>query len=84
MQWWKKMRSDLLWFSMDANMATMFIWREIPMTLLIHQAFENQALINPEKTAVSFYDDSLSFNELNSRANQFARYLLAKAYHLVI
>lgn len=48
------------------------------MTLLIHQAFENQALINPEKTAVSFYDDSLSFNELNSRANQFARYLLAK------
>ncbi len=41
----------------------------------IHELFEEQVLKNPEGIAVSYEDDSLTYSELNERANQLAHYL---------
>lgn len=43
----------------------------------IHQLFEEQAENTPDAIAVVFEDSSLSYNELNRRANQVAHHLLA-------
>jgi natural product biosynthesis luciferase-like monooxygenase protein len=43
----------------------------------IHGLFEAQAVRTPDKTAVVFEDQSLTFRELNRRANQLARRLQA-------
>lgn len=40
-----------------------------------HKLFEQQVKITPEAVAVSCAGDSLSYRELNARANQLARYL---------
>lgn len=42
---------------------------------LIHQLFERQAESTPEMPAIACGDEILSYRELNSRANQLARYL---------
>ncbi len=42
---------------------------------LIHQLFERQAEVAPEKPALACGDAILSYCELNARANQLARYL---------
>ncbi len=39
--------------------------------------FEKQVAATPNNTAVTFYDEGLSYQELNEKANQFARYLVA-------
>jgi amino acid adenylation domain-containing protein len=39
--------------------------------------FEEQALKTPERTAVSFGDNSLTYQDLNERSNQLANFLLA-------
>lgn len=44
-------------------------------TLCIHDLFEKQAQLQPNKTAVVFQDTSLTFQELNQVANQLARHL---------
>ncbi|OTA15699.1 PvdJ [Xenorhabdus vietnamensis] len=41
-----------------------------------HELFEEQAALNPEKTALVFGDDSLSYQALNEQANQLAHYLI--------
>ena len=43
----------------------------------IHQYFEEQVERHPDKTAVIFCDEQLSYRTLNQRANQLARFLLA-------
>ncbi|MCC8464010.1 non-ribosomal peptide synthetase [Photorhabdus bodei] len=40
-----------------------------------HELFEEQAALYPEKTAVIFDGNSLSYQELNKQANQLAHYL---------
>ncbi len=44
----------------------------------IHQLFEQQAERTPEHTALVFENHSLTYKELNERANQLARYLLER------
>jgi len=46
-----------------------------PSDRLLHQFFEEQALSYPERIALRFEGDSLSYGELNQRANRLARYL---------
>ncbi|MCC8378600.1 non-ribosomal peptide synthetase [Xenorhabdus sp. PB30.3] len=43
-----------------------------------HELFEKQAARYPEKTAIVFGSDSLSYQELNQQANQLAHYLIAQ------
>ena len=46
-----------------------------PRQQCIHELFESQARENPEVTAVVFGAESLTYGELNARANQLAHYL---------
>ncbi|WP_323145150.1 amino acid adenylation domain-containing protein, partial [Massilia phyllosphaerae] len=48
-----------------------------PQDQLIHQLFEQQAALQPEATAVVHEQDSLTYAELNRRANQVAHRLLS-------
>jgi amino acid adenylation domain-containing protein len=48
---------------------------EFPSTSCIHQLFEEQVASTPAATAVVFQGDSLSYQELNRRANMLAHYL---------
>ena len=41
----------------------------------IHQLFEDQAFFSPEAPALRFQNQDVSYDELNSRANQLAHYL---------
>ncbi|MBI6550804.1 non-ribosomal peptide synthetase, partial [Xenorhabdus lircayensis] len=50
---------------------------DFPQDALIHQLFENQVQRSPEATAVVFEEQSLSYHELNRRANQLAHHLIA-------
>ncbi len=47
-----------------------------PQDKLIHQMFEERAKQMPDKTAVVFGDLSVSYKQLNERANQLARHLI--------
>ena len=44
----------------------------------LHQIFEEQADLVPDKCAVIFKDESLTYRELNEKANQLARKLVKK------
>jgi amino acid adenylation domain-containing protein len=46
-----------------------------PHDLCLHQLFEEQVSRTPDNTAVECGDGSLSYRDLNERANQLARYL---------
>lgn len=46
-----------------------------PETLCMHQWFEKIAIEQPDAPAVVFNGDTLSYRELNERANQMAQYL---------
>jgi amino acid adenylation domain-containing protein/thioester reductase-like protein len=48
---------------------------EFPQCKLTHELFEEQAAQTPTAEAVIYQDKSLTYAELNSRANQIARYL---------
>ncbi len=48
---------------------------DYPKDKLIHQIFEAQAAKTPDSTAVVFEGQSLTYRELNQRANQLANYL---------
>ncbi|WP_149096496.1 non-ribosomal peptide synthetase [Paenibacillus terrae] len=49
-----------------------------PRDRTIHSLFEEQASLRPDQTAVVISTDSLSYKELNERANQLAHVLLSK------
>ncbi|TMP43900.1 hypothetical protein CWB96_11735 [Pseudoalteromonas citrea] len=44
--------------------------------LYIHQIFEKQAALYPSDAALVLGDDSLSYSELNNKANQLAHYII--------
>lgn len=48
---------------------------EYPQDLCIHQVFENQVVKSPDAISVIFENESLSYYELNRRANQLAHFL---------
>uniref|UniRef100_UPI0036DF44C7 non-ribosomal peptide synthetase n=1 Tax=Photorhabdus sp. RM322S TaxID=3342825 RepID=UPI0036DF44C7 len=48
-----------------------------PATLCIHQLFEQQAAKTPDVIALVYEDETLSYAELNARANRVAHQLLA-------
>ena len=49
--------------------------RPYPTDKPVHQLFEEQAARTPDHIAVRFEDESLTFADLNARANQLAAYL---------
>ncbi|MDP4143546.1 MAG: amino acid adenylation domain-containing protein [Bacillota bacterium] len=49
-----------------------------PKDKTIAQIFEQQAVLSPEKTAVVFEDNSISYSELDRRSNSIARMLIEK------
>ncbi len=51
--------------------------QEYPRGLCLHQVFEAQVASTPNAIAVEFEQHSISYAELNQRANQVAHYLLA-------
>ncbi|WP_256667595.1 non-ribosomal peptide synthetase [Pseudomonas sp. Fl5BN2] len=51
--------------------------RDFPQDALIHQLFEAQAQRSPAATALVFEQQTLSYGELNRRANQLAHHLIA-------
>ena len=50
---------------------------QFPSTLLVHQLFEQQAARRPDAPALLYEDQSLTFDQINARANQLARHLLS-------
>ena len=50
---------------------------EFPKDKCVHELFQEQAARSPQSTAVVLGDASLSYGELNSRANRLARHLRA-------
>jgi amino acid adenylation domain-containing protein len=58
----------------DWNLATISIHSYLPM----HKVFEENVLIDPKKIAVETADESLSYLELEVRANKCANALIAK------
>ena len=48
---------------------------EHPGSLLLHERFEQQVALTPEETAAIFGEQSLTYRELNRRANQLALHL---------
>ncbi|HEX6095008.1 MAG TPA: non-ribosomal peptide synthase/polyketide synthase [Thermoanaerobaculia bacterium] len=51
---------------------------EYPADTLIHELFERQAASQPDTIAVVFEHDSLTYGQLNARANQLAHELIAR------
>ncbi len=51
---------------------------EYPTDKTIHQLFEEQVKRNPDRAALSFEDQKLTYGELNAKANQLARVLRFK------
>ncbi|MBD2800494.1 amino acid adenylation domain-containing protein [Xenorhabdus sp. M] len=49
---------------------------QYPRGLCFHELFEKQVALTPEKTALILGESSLSYSELNERANQLAHYLM--------
>lgn len=49
-----------------------------PNTTTIQQLFEEKALLYPQKTAIVFRNEEISYEEVNKRANQLARKLRDK------
>ncbi|WP_187650925.1 condensation domain-containing protein, partial [Xenorhabdus indica] len=49
---------------------------DFPQNALIHQLFEAQAAHNPDAIAVMFEEQTISYGELNLRANRLAHYLI--------
>lgn len=51
---------------------------DFPLDLCLHELFEEQVERTPERTALVFGDHRFTYRELNTRANQLARYLRAQ------
>ena len=54
---------------------------DYPRERCIHDLFEAQAAQTPEAPAVRYQDESLTYRQLNERANQLAHHLRSKGVH---
>jgi len=52
--------------------------RPYPRDKTIHQLFEEQAELNPNKIAVNYHDQSITYKALNEKANQLAHFIQSK------
>ena len=64
-------RKQLLWKWNDTD-------KMYSKELCIHQLFEQQVKLTPDKTAINYENQSITYHELNQKANQVAHYLLKK------
>ncbi|HEX8128481.1 MAG TPA: amino acid adenylation domain-containing protein [Pyrinomonadaceae bacterium] len=53
-------------------------WTDYPRDRSIHELFDEQAAQMPDRVAVTFGDERLTYAELNASANQLAHYLMAR------
>ena len=53
-----------------------------PKDTLVHKLFEEQASKTPNTPIVAFIDQTLTYSELNQKANQLAHYLKSKGVNL--
>ncbi|MGI9543935.1 MAG: amino acid adenylation domain-containing protein [Cyclobacteriaceae bacterium] len=51
---------------------------EYPEEMCLHHWFESQAASTPHKVAIQFKETSISYGELNQRANQLAHHLISQ------
>ena len=51
---------------------------EYPAHLMVHQVFEARVKEHPDKIAIKFHDETMTYHELDSRANQVAYALKAQ------
>ncbi len=51
--------------------------RDFPRSRCVHQLFQSQTEVSPESVALVFQDQTVSYRQLNERANQLAHYLLS-------
>jgi amino acid adenylation domain-containing protein/thioester reductase-like protein len=70
---------DLPWLTSAEKRQILIEWnatkQDYSADQLVHQLFEAQAAQTPDKIAVIFEDEQLTYQELNHRANRLARYL---------
>ncbi len=70
---------SLRWLSDEALKQVVVAWNQTktayPSESSVHAVFEAQAAATPTATALRFGRESLSYAELNARANQFAQFL---------
>ncbi|TCP58025.1 amino acid adenylation domain-containing protein [Tumebacillus sp. BK434] len=52
--------------------------RNFPTDKLVHELFERWAAANPDAVAIQYEEESVTYRELNERANQLARLLKAE------
>ncbi len=55
---------------------------DFPKDITIHELFEEQAERNPDKIALRFEGKTLTYRELNEKANRLARLLRSKGIHV--
>jgi len=67
-----KAEEQQLWIEWNAT------HKDYPRSKCIHELFESQVETTPNAIALVFMDQQLTFQELNSRANQLARFLRKK------
>lgn len=71
--------SDLPILTSSEYQQILFNWNstftDYSQTVSIHQLFEAQVELTPDKVALTFEMEELSYRELNNRANQLAHYL---------
>ncbi|HEY2392079.1 MAG TPA: amino acid adenylation domain-containing protein, partial [Candidatus Angelobacter sp.] len=71
--------SELDWMDESEREQVLVEWNrtqeEFPDRACIHELFESQARLSPERVAVIFENASVNYGELNRQANQLANYL---------
>jgi amino acid adenylation domain-containing protein len=72
--------SDLSVLTSEEEQQLLHRWndtaREFPSAALVHQIFERQSALRPDAPALLFEDRTLTFGQINGRANQLAHHLL--------
>ena len=73
-----------LWMSAEERHKILVEWnqtqRDYPRTKCVHQLFEDQVRRIPHAIAVEFEEQSLTYSQLNARANQVAGVLRQNAH----